>query len=122
VTIVLEPHASRVAMQVAVHVIDTGPGIETADLERVFDEIVQVGSAHGGTGLGLVISRRLARLLGGDLILRSEVGRGSCFTLTLPVGGPAAAPGATITRLELFARAANAPRSLGQTEHHDEQS
>jgi PAS domain S-box-containing protein len=69
---------------VAVRVADTGVGIAGDDLERVFDEFVQVGAAHGGTGLGLAISRRLARLLGGDLAVRSVPGCGSCFTLTLP--------------------------------------
>jgi signal transduction histidine kinase len=85
VTVSLESHPSRVA----VHVADTGIGIAAADQERVFDEFVQVGARQGGAGLGLAISRRLARLLSADLTLRSEPGRGSCFTLTLPAGGPA---------------------------------
>jgi two-component system sensor histidine kinase TorS len=51
----------------------------------VFDEFVQVGAGHGGTGLGLPISRRLARLLGGDLRAFSIPTKGSCFTLTLPL-------------------------------------
>jgi signal transduction histidine kinase len=82
VTVTLERHG---ADAVAVRVADTGVGIAGADLERVFDEFVQVGAARGGgTGLGLAISRRLARLLGGDLTVRSAPARGSCFTLTLP--------------------------------------
>lgn len=92
VTVVVESNESRVA----VHVVDTGPGIEAQDVTRVFDEFVQVGRARGGTGLGLAISRRLAHLLGGEITLQSEHGRGSCFTLTLPVHGPAQAPGFTI--------------------------
>jgi len=89
VTVALEPLTSG---GVAVHVIDTGIGIAPEDAERVFDEFVQVGRAHEGTGLGLAIGRRLARLLGGDLTLRSAPGEGSCFTLTLPAGGPGMAP------------------------------
>ena len=73
---------------IAVRVIDTGVGIAGEDLERVFDEFVQVGAAHGGTGLGLAISRRLARLLGGELTVRSTPARGSSFTLTLPIASP----------------------------------
>lgn len=76
---------------VALQVIDTGIGIAEADFERIFDEFEQVGagprgeSMQRGTGLGLSISRRLARLLGGDIVVDSELGKGSTFTLWLPV-------------------------------------
>jgi protein-histidine pros-kinase len=85
VRVSVERHAANA---VAVHVVDTGLGIAGEDLERVFDEFVQVGAAHGGTGLGLAISRRLARLLGGDLTVCSTPARGSRFTLTLPTVPP----------------------------------
>ena len=88
VTVTLERQASNA---LAVVIADTGVGIASGDLERVFDEFVQVGAAHGGTGLGLAISRRLARLLGGDITVTSAPAQGSCFTLTLPMA-PAAAP------------------------------
>jgi signal transduction histidine kinase len=76
---------------VALLVTDTGVGIATADQGRIFDEFEQVNagartdSARRGTGLGLAISRRLARLIGGDLTVVSEVGRGSTFTVWLPL-------------------------------------
>jgi signal transduction histidine kinase len=72
---------------VSVHVVDTGCGIPPERLETVFEPFVQVeaSAARGeGTGLGLAISRDLAVGMGGRLEVRSEVGRGSTFTLTLP--------------------------------------
>jgi signal transduction histidine kinase len=76
--------------QVVWEVEDTGIGIAEDDQERIFDEFRQVdGSAtrrYGGTGIGLALSRQLARRLGGDVTVRSELGRGSVFRLTLPAG------------------------------------
>lgn len=69
-------------------VIDTGIGISPEEAEKLFQLFQQVGSNYRkrqGTGLGLVVSRNLARLHGGDIILKSELGRGSCFTLLLPL-------------------------------------
>jgi signal transduction histidine kinase len=83
--------APRSGIWVALQVIDTGVGIAASDLNRIFDEFEQVNagprgdSMQRGTGLGLAISRRLARLLGGDITVESVPGRGSTFTIWLPV-------------------------------------
>jgi len=70
-------------------VADSGIGIADVHLDRIFEEFAQVESPMQrrvkGTGLGLPLSRRLARLLGGDVTVQSEVGRGSVFTLVLPI-------------------------------------
>lgn len=70
-------------------VSDTGAGIPPGLHERIFEEFYQVPGATrvGGTGLGLPYARRLVNLLGGRLVVSSEPGRGSTFTVTLPVGG-----------------------------------
>jgi signal transduction histidine kinase len=69
-------------------VSDTGIGIAPEDHERIFDEFTQVKHPLQrrvkGTGLGLPISRRLAQILGGDIDVKSDVGAGSTFTLTVP--------------------------------------
>jgi signal transduction histidine kinase/PAS domain-containing protein len=79
---------SATSSRVRFDVIDTGPGIEAAYQEEVFEPFWQVEREGrpriNGTGLGLTVARRLARLMGGDVTLESEVGVGSRFTVELP--------------------------------------
>ncbi|HEU4562134.1 MAG TPA: ATP-binding protein [Longimicrobium sp.] len=87
----VEIHADAADGTVAVHVRDTGIGIPPDKLESVFEPFVQVGRALNnpaeGAGLGLSISRDLARGMGGDLVAESTLGAGSTFTVLLPRGG-----------------------------------
>jgi signal transduction histidine kinase len=91
--------ARRRGAQVSIEVWDTGVGIEPAEQARVFEEFYQVGNpernSRKGLGLGLSIVRRLAQLVGAPVALRSVVGRGSVFTVRVPLGHrPEAAPAA----------------------------
>jgi PAS domain S-box-containing protein len=94
------PEGGAVAVSAALHdgtatidVQDTGPGIPEDMQEVIFDPFVQLGrsltSAHEGAGLGLAISRDLARAMNGDVTVASVPGAGATFTLTLPAARPA---------------------------------
>jgi signal transduction histidine kinase len=76
----------------AVSVTDTGIGISDTDREKIFDDFQQADNSpareYGGVGLGLSICQRLAAMLGAELMLRSKLGRGSTFTVTLPLRLP----------------------------------
>jgi signal transduction histidine kinase len=80
---------------VEIRVSDTGHGIPRQKLDSIFEPFTRVEMdltrTTEGTGLGLAISRHLARAMRGDLTVRSEVGRGSIFTLALPTSPPPAA-------------------------------
>ena len=71
-----------------IDVRDTGSGISAAQLETIFEPFVQVDASltrrTGGTGLGLAIARQLTRAMGGTVTVRSQLGAGSTFSLTLP--------------------------------------
>jgi signal transduction histidine kinase len=69
-------------------VTDTGIGMTAEQMGKLFQEFSQASSStaskYGGTGLGLVISKRFCQMMGGDITVESEVGRGSTFTIRLP--------------------------------------
>jgi signal transduction histidine kinase len=71
--------------RIRIEVLDEGPGVAVEDLDRIFDIYQTKGSE--GVGLGLPLSRRLARLLGGDLRAEARPDVGGCFILELPGGG-----------------------------------
>ena len=78
--------------EVKVHVSDTGIGIPDDKIGRIFEAFQQADGSttrsYGGTGLGLTITKRLARLMGGDLSVASQFGKGSVFTLTFKAKTP----------------------------------
>ena len=102
------PHTTvRVTLEtgtdlVAVHVEDEGAGISPADLDRIFERFYRVDAARsrstGGTGLGLAIVKHICANHGGEVSVRSEEGRGSTFTLRLPLARPSGAASTHATR------------------------
>ncbi|WP_394888853.1 ATP-binding protein [Mesorhizobium sp. AaZ16] len=70
------------------NVADTGPGLRETDIERIFEEFEQADGtstrAHGGAGLGLAISKRIVKSMGGSISVASEYGAGSEFTFEIP--------------------------------------
>lgn len=86
---VLLEEAGKDRVQLSFSVIDTGIGISAEDRQRIFRPFEQAGGTdHGGTGLGLTISQQYVRMMGGELALDSEPGRGStfAFAIQVPVG------------------------------------
>jgi len=100
---------------IAIAVTDSGIGIPEEKFQRVFHAFEQVDAStsrqYGGTGLGLAISRRIAVLLGGDIVLRSQPGEGSTFTLFLPEVAPDATGQAEPVTTERAAAEATLPLS-----------
>lgn len=105
----IDLRATRTAdgrLQIAVH--DTGIGIPTNKLDEIFESFKQVDTGttrrYGGTGLGLSICRSLARAMGGDVTVTSQIGQGSTFAITLPcqpIAAPTSAPETRYASAEL---------------------
>ncbi len=102
------------AERLTIAVIDTGIGLSPAEIDRLFGAFAQADSSttrrFGGTGLGLRISQRLARMLGGDVTVTSEPGSGSVFTLTVSTGP--VDPSALMSPAEAMAHHEPAPHTL----------
>ncbi len=97
--------------ELIVSVRDTGVGISHNSLPNLFEQFSvsddSSGSKYGGTGLGLALSQKLCRLMGGEVLVESELGKGSCFTLHIPVAAvedEAGSPDHSLPRLERPAR------------------
>ena len=90
----IEVDVRRADDTVLIYVSDTGVGMSAGQVERLFQPFTQVhADGHfGGTGLGLAITRRLCRLLGGEVTVESQPGRGSRFEITLPVAAERSSP------------------------------
>jgi signal transduction histidine kinase len=98
VTLAARPQRNDGREWITIAVTDTGIGMTAKQMGKLFQEFSQASSAtasrYGGTGLGLAISRRFCQMMGGDITVESEPGRGSTFTIRLPrkasvITGPA---------------------------------
>jgi signal transduction histidine kinase len=89
IDLVAERVGSDAGDELVVHVIDTGIGIASDQMSGLFEKFTVLEdsstSKYGGTGLGLALSQKLCKLMGGEILVESELGRGSKFTVRLPL-------------------------------------
>jgi signal transduction histidine kinase len=92
ITLDVRRDSNDVGDWVELRVRDTGIGIAQSEIGRLFKNYGQAtrgtSSKYGGTGLGLALSQRLCNLMGGDISVASELGKGSCFTIRIPAQMP----------------------------------
>src|SRR5690606_16780624 len=85
-----EPGGNAPGRHARLRICDTGEGIAPGDLPRIFERFHRIRNArarsHEGTGIGLALVQELARLHGGSVEVASEAGRGTTFTILLPLG------------------------------------
>jgi signal transduction histidine kinase len=89
VEVVAERQVDELGDDLVIHVMDTGIGIAPDQIANLFEKFTVADdsstSKYGGTGLGLALSQRLCKLMGGEIVVESEVDKGSCFTIRMPL-------------------------------------
>ena len=89
VELVAERQLDGAGDDLVIHIIDTGIGIASDQITRLFEKFTVVDdsstSKYGGTGLGLALSQKLCKLMGGEISVESEFGKGSRFTIRVPL-------------------------------------
>jgi PAS domain S-box-containing protein len=125
-TVTLRAAGGSGARQVEIAVSDDGPGIAPADRGRIFEPFVtldpSMSRAHGGAGLGLTLAKRIVELHGGQIRVDGDVGRGTTFTIALPVSSSYAGEAPAVHRVpthELVAPAHGSGRTVLLAEDDD---